>query len=130
MNPIHPSIHPISIPINEFVYYSSLSIHLNQIPFLDLALEQGFKVVFPLIGDKTQILTKTRAQMEQLIKNQIDEVGYHSAILMYTFGNELGTATADPSFLATLNYFFNFIRTYQEQKWGRTVPVTCAEVII
>ncbi len=95
-----------------------------------MAQEYGFKVVFPLIGDKTLLLTQTRPQMEQLIRNQIDEVGYHPAILMFTFGNELGTATADQSLLDTLNYFFNFIRTYQAAKWNRIIPVTCAEVHI
>jgi len=100
----------------------------DHIPFMDMADKYGFKVIYPLIGDKTEILTKTTQQMERLIMNQIDEIGYHPALVMYTFGNELGTATADQSFIDSLNHFFNFIRTYQEKKWGRKIPVSIAEV--
>ena len=54
----------------------------NHIPFMDKAAEYGFKVIFPLMGDQTILTSRTETEVKQFLKNQIDEVGNHSALLV------------------------------------------------
>ena len=54
----------------------------NHIPFMDMAYQNGFKVIFPLVGDQTILTTSSDATIKQLLRNQIDEVGNHSALLV------------------------------------------------
>jgi hypothetical protein len=60
----------------------------------------GLKVVAPLFGDGTAIATYNPTVMEQLLANLIDEVGNHSALLMWIYGNELGLMERDAQFLS------------------------------
>ena len=53
--------------------------------FLDLALQYDLKVIFPLPGEEGYLRTKTQEEMYQLIRNVVDEVGNHSAILVIFF---------------------------------------------
>jgi len=101
----------------------------NHIPFMDMAAEYGFKVIFPLIGDQTIMTTSTTEVFEQLLRNQIDEVGNHSALLMWNFSNEL-PLSGDPTLVATLNRYISYIRNYTMLKWERSVPITAAVVDI
>lgn len=57
--------------------------HVN---FMDYAAQNGLKVVFPLFSDAEALRTYTREHLYWLIKNQIDEVGNHPALLMYQMG--------------------------------------------
>ena len=54
----------------------------NHIPFMDMCEKNGFKVIFPLVGDFTILSTKSEDFVKQLLRNQIDEVGNHSALLV------------------------------------------------
>ena len=70
--------------------------------FMDKAAAYDFKVydstfshttnpiirVFPLIGDYTLLMNTPEDQYKQWLRNQIDEVGNHSALLMWGFSNE------------------------------------------
>jgi hypothetical protein len=59
----------------------------NHIPFMDMAAQYGFKVIFPLVGDQTILTTSSEATVKQLLRNQIDEVGNHSALLVSSISN-------------------------------------------
>lgn len=59
----------------------------NHIPFMDMAGQYGFKVIFPLVGDQTILTTSTDDTIKQLLRNQIDEVGNHSALLVCIFSH-------------------------------------------
>ncbi len=75
---------------------------------MDIAAQYGFKVIFPLIGDQTVMAQSTQDQFEQLLRNQIDEVGNHSALLMWNFSNEL-PLLGNPTLVATLNKYISCI---------------------
>jgi hypothetical protein len=105
---------------------------------MDRAAENGFKVLFPLPGDEAYLMTMSTSDMQQLIRNVVDEVGNHSALLvclysykisnsekMWVFGNEL--LLDDPT-VTLLNGYMNYARNYTMEKWGRSVPVTHAAV--
>lgn len=86
------------------------------IPFMNKAQQYGLKVIFPLMGDE-QILRKTpEATVQQMLKNQIDEVGNHSALLMWNFSNEIDI---DDNSIAMINRYIRFIRDYTWKKWNR-----------
>jgi hypothetical protein len=57
----------------------------EHIHFMDLAAQYGFKVIFPLIGDQTTLTTQSEDVVQQYLRNQIDEVGNHSALIMWNF---------------------------------------------
>ena len=57
----------------------------DHIPFMDKCAEYGFKVIFPLIGDFTILDTWAEADVQRLLRNQIDEVGNHSALVVTNF---------------------------------------------
>lgn len=97
------------------------------IPFLNMALEYNFRVIFPLVGDETLLLNTDNATYNRWLMNQIDEVGNHSAILMFALGNELDVAY-DPQMLDLVNEKIQFSRNYLKEKWGRKVPITDAVV--
>jgi hypothetical protein len=93
--------------------------------FLDMAYAYGLMVIYPLYGDQTGVTIYPAEQIEAYIMNQIDEVGNHPAILMFSVGNEWPIAS-DASLLAKLNHFIAFARNYTMTKWGRKIPVTHA----
>lgn len=101
----------------------------DHIPFMNLAYQNGFKIIFPLCGDETLLTTLTEDQFKQLLRNQIDEVGNHSALIMWNFSNELNLGS-DPALVAKLNNYIAYIKQYTQQKWNRQVPVTTAVVDI
>jgi len=101
----------------------------NHLPFMNLAAEYGFKVIFPLVGDYTLLMNTPEEQYKQFLRNQIDEVGNHSALLMWNFSNELDLAN-DPGLVSLLNKYMDFIRNYTMSKWNRFIPVTAAVVDI
>ena len=83
---------------------------------MNKAQQYGLKVIFPLMGDE-QILRKTpEATVQQMLKNQIDEVGNHSALLMWNFSNEIDI---DDNSIAMINRYIRFIRDYTWKKWNR-----------
>lgn len=97
----------------------------DHIPFLDLAQEYGFKVIFPLVSDESALVLDSEELLVQKTKNLIDEVGNHPAVVMWAVGNEL--SLEDPSkneLLATVNRMMNLARTYTLEKWGRILPST------
>ena len=58
------------------------SLGKDHILFMNYCEQYGFKVIFPLVGDHTILTTKTEAEVKQFLRNQIDEVGNHSALLV------------------------------------------------
>ena len=93
--------------------------------FLDMAQSNGLKVIYPLPGEYSWLMNFSEEQMQQLIMNVIDEVGNHSAILMFALGNEL---PLDDNLIAILNKYIAYSKSYLQQKWGRVVPITHAVV--
>jgi len=59
---------------------------------------------------------------------QIDEVGNHPALLMWTLGNELPLNANNSALVATLNQRIQFARNYTLYKWNRFIPITVAVV--
>ncbi|PRP86331.1 putative 1,3-beta-glucanosyltransferase [Planoprotostelium fungivorum] len=107
-------------------YNDKSIIGANHIPFLDLAQSYGFKVIFPLYAPEAGIATLSQAFMFEYIENLIDEVGYHPAVLMYQFGNELQFLNNDNSYVDKVNTYLDHAKNYQIQRWGRSIPVSTA----
>jgi len=97
------------------------------VPFMNAAAAYGLMVIYPLIGDQTLMTTMNQSDYERLIQNQIDEIGNHPALLMYTLGNELNLA-GDPELLTLVNTYIAFAKQYMMAKWGRSIPITHAIV--
>jgi hypothetical protein len=57
----------------------------EHITFMDMADKYGFKVIFPLVGDQTILTQESEDTIQQYLRNQIDEVGNHTALLMWNF---------------------------------------------
>jgi hypothetical protein len=99
-------------------------------PFMDAAHAAGFKVMFPLLSDES-LLNDTDAMASQKLKNLIDEVGGHPALIMWVFGNELDFASPrNVQLRSQLNSKMKFIRDYTLAKWNRIVPVTSCVIDI
>jgi len=96
-------------------------------PFMDAAQDAGLMVVFALLGDATLMKNTAIDLYERWLVNQIDEVGNHPALLMYTLGNELNLA-GDANLLALVNHYIGFAKNYSMTKWGRSIPITHAIV--
>jgi len=93
-----------------------------------LAAEFGFKVIFPLFGDLSYLISLSEADHERYLSWQIDEVGNHPALLMWTLGNELPLNANNSALVATLNQRIQFARNYTLYKWNRFIPITVAVV--
>jgi hypothetical protein len=93
--------------------------------FLDMAHSNGLKVVYPLPGEYAWLVNFSEDQMQQLIRNVIDEVGNHPSILMFALGNEL---PLDDNLIGILNKYIAYSKSYMQQKWNRSVPITHAVV--
>jgi len=106
--------HPIS-PANGYSHTT----------FLDLAYEYGLMVIYPLYGDQTGVTMYPPERVQGYIMAQIDEVGNHPAILMFTVGNEWPIST-DDNLRNKLNQYIAFARNYTFTKWGRKIPITHA----
>jgi hypothetical protein len=98
----------------------------SHVEFMDLAYHYGFMVLFPLIGDENIIRNTPQAQYYQLLRNQIDEVGNHPALLMFSVGNELNLA--DNTLMTAVINAIEYSRNYTLAKWGRSIPFTHAVV--
>lgn len=81
-----------------------------------------------MYADKTALVDTSLEDMQQFVRFQIDEVGYHPAILMYTFGNELGFFGEQQWFKDKVNSLIAYARGYQMLKWNRTIPITSAVI--
>jgi len=93
--------------------------------FLDLAYAYGLMVIYPLYGDQTGLTVYSTEKVQAYLRNQIDEVGNHPAILMFSVGNEL-PILADVPLRDKLNQYIAYARNYTYAKWGRTIPITHA----
>lgn len=93
--------------------------------FLDLAYQYGLMVVYPLYGDQTGVTIYSTEHIQGYLKAQIDEIGNHPAILMFSLGNEWPVA-GDSELRNKLNDFISFARNYTLSKWGRKIPFTHA----
>eukprot|EP01122_Echinamoeba_exundans_P013455 TRINITY_DN5882_c0_g2_i1.p2 TRINITY_DN5882_c0_g2~~TRINITY_DN5882_c0_g2_i1.p2 ORF type:complete len:364 (-),score=74.65 TRINITY_DN5882_c0_g2_i1:1305-2396(-) len=99
-------------------------------PFMDAAHAAGFKVMFPLLSDES-LLNDTDAMASQKLRNLIDEVGGHPALILWVFGNELDFASPkNVQLRSQLNAKMKFIREYTLAKWNRVVPVTSCVIDI
>lgn len=97
----------------------------DHVPFLDYAYQHGLKVIYPLVSDESALTLDPRDLLEQKMKNIIDEVGYHPAILMWAIGNEL--SLEDPEkvdLLQTVNEMADLAREYTLQRFNRILPIT------
>jgi len=97
----------------------------DHIPFLDMAYQNGLMVIYPLYGDQTGVSIYPPERIEGYLKAQIDEVGNHPAILMFTLGNEWPILN-DVPLRDKLNQYIAFARNYTETKWGRKIPFSHA----
>jgi len=97
----------------------------SHVEFMNKCEQYGLKVIFPLPGEEGNIRTWPNTTMYQMIRNIVDEVGNHSALLMWTFGNEL---PLDQHLVAKLNEYMSYARMYTWSKWNRFVPVSHAVV--
>lgn len=52
-------------------------------PFLDMAHQYGFKVIFPILSDESTLFGNPKERLERWIQTQIEEVGDHPALLMW-----------------------------------------------
>lgn len=95
--------------------------------FMDAAFNAGLMVIYPLLGDQTLMNKLTKDQYQRYLQNQIDEVGNHPALLMFTLGNEL-PLSSNPQLLQMVNDYIKFSKDYLMTKWGRSVPFTHAIV--
>lgn len=71
---------------NPGQYNITKALGKEHVSFMDYAQANGLKVVFPLFSDAASLRTMDKDQLYWLIKNQIDEVGNHPALLMYQMG--------------------------------------------
>jgi hypothetical protein len=94
---------------------------------MDAAYASGLMVIYPLLGDETLMTTLTQEQYQRSLQNQIDEVGNHPALLMFTVGNELNLY-GNSELLQKVNNYIEFSRNYLMTKWGRSIPFTHAIV--
>jgi len=116
-----------SLEVSSNPNYADKSIiGANHIPFLDLCQSYGFKVVFPLYADESAISGISSTFMMEYIENLIDEVGYHPAVLMYQFGNELQFLNNGQDYVTKINSYLSHARSYQLSRWGRALPVSTA----
>jgi len=99
----------------------------DHVPFMDIAYKAGLMVIFPLLGDESLMSSLSQQQFQEYLQNQIDEIGNHPALLMYTLGNELNLL-GNPRLLDQVNNYINFARNYSLSKWGRSIPFTHAIV--
>jgi len=97
----------------------------NHIPFLDLAHQYGLMVIYPLFGDQTAVTGSSPEHVQAYLRIQIDEIGNHPAILMYTVGNEW-PVHVDGTLRQKLNQYMAYARNYSMIKWGRFIPFTHA----
>lgn len=72
---------------NPGLYNITAALGKEHISFMDYAQQIGLKVVWPLFSDADALRTMPIEQLRWLIKNQIDEVGGHPALLMYQLGS-------------------------------------------
>jgi len=100
----------------------------DHIQFLDLAVSYNFKVIFPLLGDYSLLESLSAEQYDTYLQYQIDEVGNHTAIIMWTLGNELPLSSSNPDLTDYLNQRIAFARNYTLQRWNRKLPITSAVV--
>eukprot|EP00026_Physarum_polycephalum_P003470 Phypoly_transcript_03482.p1 GENE.Phypoly_transcript_03482~~Phypoly_transcript_03482.p1 ORF type:complete len:768 (+),score=86.79 Phypoly_transcript_03482:78-2381(+) len=108
----------------------------DHIPFLDLAQQYGFSVVFPLYSDMGAFNTLSEEDFKRFLRAQIDEVGNHSAVLIWQFGNEMnwdGDLSVlgfypYPDLMNKYNNYAQYIRQYTLAKWGRKIPITHAVI--
>ena len=113
----------------------------NHIPFLDACAKYGIKVQFrlnacvrngffftltkvlwPLFADKWWVNNLPEEQLFFYMRTMIEEVGNHSAVLMYSLGNELNYYNGSDynSFIKTLGIvsrMMNYARNYQRTYW-------------
>jgi len=99
----------------------------DHIPFFDLAATYGFKIIWALYADATFLAGGNTTLLQQYLRWQIDEVGNHTALLMFTFGNELNLYGV-PSLIPIVNNAIAYAKSYLLSKWGRIVPFTTAVV--
>jgi hypothetical protein len=106
----------------------------DHIPFLDMAQQYGFYVIFPLYSDLTAFTDDSETDFKRLLRAQIDEVGNHSSLLIWQFGNEMNWDGVHlgfypyPDLMAKYNNYAAYIRQYTLSKWGRKIPITHAVV--
>lgn len=93
--------------------------------FMDMADSYGFKVIFPLVSDYDLFQSDSDAVIEKKIDHLVREVGNHTALLMWTIGNEWSLNTAERTPLRDrVNKMINFARDRMIYIWNRQVPIT------
>jgi hypothetical protein len=88
--------------------------------FLDYCASLGLKVIWPLYSDSTGLLNLDETSLQFYMRAAIEEVGNHTAILMYNLGNELnyvGDETTWKNVLAKVNRLLDYSRDYQKKTW-------------
>lgn len=90
--------------------------------FMDLAHKNGFKVMFPLISDLHAFRNDDIEDLQAKFDNLIEEVGNHSALLMWVVGHNWDMS--EKSFRNRMKTMIEYARTKMEEIWDRQVPIT------
>lgn len=101
----------------------------NHVPFLDAAKNAGFMVMYPLLGDENLLMSLSDLKLQQLLMNQIDEVGNHAAILMWNLGNELDLY-GRPALRDKINGLMDFAKNYTTQRYNSRDFRTCLSFLL
>jgi hypothetical protein len=91
--------------------------------FFDTCAKYGLKVIAPIVETETVLDLNSDDTLYQFIEATVEEIGNHSALLMWVVGNELGL-NEKPELLARVNKMMNKVRTYTYERWNRILPVT------
>lgn len=142
---INPMNRQASIRLNK-EDPSILAVGKDHVKFMDWAHANGLKVIYPIFMDATAVsktfpdVDPTGVEWEkykELIRQQIDEVGNHPALLMWNVGNEILAPNDVPVYskmLARLQDVLALVKDYQSKTngdrktWTRWVPTTHAVV--
>lgn len=94
----------------------------DHLPFLDYAFLSGFRVIVPVVSDESMLTNYGEARLKRIVEANVDELGNHPALLMWSVGNELNLAQRT-DLRERVNMLMNYVRDYTQKRWKRRVPV-------
>jgi hypothetical protein len=99
----------------------------THLEFMDAAAKNGLKVIVPIVSEEGVLTLYGEDDLDRFVEARVDEIGNHTALLMWVIGNELGLYSK-PELRATVQKMIVKVREYTLQKWNRIIPVTTCEV--
>lgn len=107
---------------NEFGGIMNPDRGAEHLPFMDYAFLNGFRVIVPVVSDESMLTNYGEERLKKIVEANVDELGNHPALLMWSVGNELNLAERT-ELRERVNMLMNHVRDYTEKKWNRKVPV-------